>query len=221
MGSSKAARTLRAWNRALAIGVIIGLAVMLSAGGSRADDAEEVIKLHPGVWEGFERYKKARKPLAFAVSRDGRRSHGIVCPDQRCVVKNYKQLAVQRCGKDCVVFAVGVVIMVPYEVQTEQSPEETLNELLRTIYCEGKSETACQKALADWWNRRDELAAEFETGRSEINRKWDAAFAEYALQHNCNQVMSPDCQKFHDEVERKRTKEVADLEKSLTRQLIP
>ena len=221
MGSSKAARTLKAWNRVLAIGAIIGLAVTLSAGGSRADDDEEVIKVSPEIMESFEKYKRARKPLAFAVSRDGRRAHGIVCPDQRCVVKNYKQLAVQRSGKDCVVFAVGVVIMVPYEVRAEQSPEETLNELLREIYCEGKSETACQKALTDWWNRRDELAAQFETGRIEINRKWDAAFDEYARQHNCTEVMSPDCKKFHDEVERKRTREIADLEKSLTRQLMP
>jgi uncharacterized LabA/DUF88 family protein len=111
--------------------------------------------------------------------------------------------------------------MVPYEVRPSESPEELLDAFLREKYCQGKSATACQKAVDDWWTRRDELAAKFQTGRIEINRKWDAAFDEYTLQHNCKQVVSSDCKKFRDEVERKRTKEIADLESSLKQQLFP
>lgn len=88
--------------------------IAVAALASRPPDAraDEPLVLSPNVIADFAQYKARRKPLYFAVSRDGLYSWYAYCEGYNCQTpQTYRRDAIAECekegGTECVIFAVG------------------------------------------------------------------------------------------------------------------
>ena len=105
----------------------IGLAASACSGGSgqAANGApQSEIVITKQVWAWYQQYVGEGMPGAFAVSRDGRRAQYVYCANSEaltaarpCQNAQISQQARISCGDDCVIFAEGSSIIVPYRVE--------------------------------------------------------------------------------------------------------
>jgi hypothetical protein len=112
--------------KAALLGVLgIGLALAACSGGSgQGLTAEAPLVVSKQVWAWYQGYLHLGMPGAFAVSRDGKRAQGVYCDDslwatapRPCQDGRISQEARVACGDDCVIFAEGTTIIVPYRVE--------------------------------------------------------------------------------------------------------
>ena len=105
---------------------VLGLGLMSAACSSSGPPVTEEAPLviSKGVWAGYQQYVQLGMPGAFAISRDGRRAQGVYCNDsgwatapRPCQDGRISQEARVLCGDDCVIFAEGTTIIVPYRVE--------------------------------------------------------------------------------------------------------
>lgn len=107
---------------------VLGIGLMSAAcstnGSGQPVTAEAPLVISKGVWAGYQQYVRLSMPGAFAVSRDGRRAQGVYCEDslwmtapRPCQDGRISQQARVACGEDCVIFAEGTSIIVPYRVE--------------------------------------------------------------------------------------------------------
>jgi hypothetical protein len=109
--------------RALLVGLLgamlAGCASGSVSGGGSPSGAPIVISEE--VWALYQQYVGEGMPGAFAVSRDGRRGNYVYCTGpataaRPCQSAMVSQSALVHCGDDCIVFAEGASIIVPYRV---------------------------------------------------------------------------------------------------------
>lgn len=99
------------------------LAACAAQGDRGGHTAEKPLLIAPEVWSGYESYAKLRRPGAFAVSADGNAYGYSYCPDDRCwnEMSESRNLALSSCtqagGRNCLIFAFGGDIRVPYKVR--------------------------------------------------------------------------------------------------------
>ena len=103
----------------LVAGFIAAMAVFVSP--SPEARADESLVVSPDVMTEFAEYKARRKPLSFAVSKDGLFSWYVYCEGYNCqATQNYRRDAITRCeeegGTECVIFAVGDEVQIEYRV---------------------------------------------------------------------------------------------------------
>lgn len=114
----------RQWVALIALTVGLTLAgCAIGHGGSGSTVPDGGLKLTAGTWDYFQHYLRdigSTGSGAFAVSTDGHSAYYAYCPGVGCIAgadDRYK--AMKGCegfGKDCVIFAFGRDILVPYEV---------------------------------------------------------------------------------------------------------
>lgn len=112
--------------RAAIVGLLgIGLlSAGCSSGSTQGVTAEAPLVISKRVWAFYQEYVGLGMPGAFAVSRDGRRAQGVYCQDslwatapRPCQDGRISQEARVACGDDCIIFAEGTNIIVPYRVE--------------------------------------------------------------------------------------------------------
>jgi hypothetical protein len=104
---------------------IIFAALLLLAACTTVDDKPAgTITVGSKTWGYFQEYLTrigSNRPGAFAIEKDGRGSYYIWCEDMICAGgPTYKRDALKACeqnGADCVIFAFGRDILVPYKVE--------------------------------------------------------------------------------------------------------
>jgi len=114
----------------LLAGVITMLAVLASP--PLQTRADEPLVISPDVMADFAQYKALRKPLYFAVSKDGLFSWYTYCIDYNCQAgQTYRRDVLANCadegGTECVIFAVADKVQVEYRVgdPTAMAPAAT------------------------------------------------------------------------------------------------
>jgi hypothetical protein len=102
---------------------LAGLIVAAAAFASHLQEAraDEPLVVSPEVMADFAQYKARKKPLYFAVSKDGLTSWYSYCLDYNCQeTQSYRMEAIKRCegqaGSACMIFAVEDEIQVDYRV---------------------------------------------------------------------------------------------------------
>ena len=104
--------------------VLAGLIVAMALFASRSPEtrADEALVVSPDVMTDFAEYKARRKPMYFAVSKDGLFSWYTYCEGYNCqaAAQSYRHDVIARCedesGTDCVIFAAGDEVQVEYRV---------------------------------------------------------------------------------------------------------
>ena len=79
---------------------------------------DKILTITPKTKSILDDYLKRPHPLALAVSPDGTRAGYVYCSGSNCNVNmpiNQRE-AINYCGQDCIIFAVGREIKLPYEV---------------------------------------------------------------------------------------------------------
>jgi hypothetical protein len=111
-----------------ALVAVLGISLMSAAcsnsGSGPPVTAEAPLVISKRVWAGYQHYLHLSMPGAFAVSRDGQHAQGVYCDDslwatapRPCQDGRISQEARVACGDDCVIFAEGTTIIVPYRVE--------------------------------------------------------------------------------------------------------
>jgi len=141
--------------------------------------ADEVMRIAPHVWKGFEEYKRRTVPKVFAVSADGLVYGYSYCPEYRCrLMPDARSIALNSCaqggGKACRVFAVGTDIKVEYKVvplipQLAPAPAPT-PATPPAPECRNKTETECTAILADFGTRRRAIEGKWAAKIQELRR---------------------------------------------------
>ncbi len=104
--------------------VLAGFIVAMALFASRSPEtrADEALVVSPDVMTDFAEYKARRKPMYFAVSKDGLFSWYTYCEGYNCqaAAQSYRHDVIARCedesGTDCVIFAAGDEVQVEYRV---------------------------------------------------------------------------------------------------------
>ena len=114
------------WLAPIALAVGFGLTACATGsghGGSGSTVPDGGLKLPSATWDYFQTYLRnigSTGRGAFAVSTDGRSAFYNYCPGVGCIGSaDYRYQAIKGCeayGTDCVIFAFGTDILVPYQV---------------------------------------------------------------------------------------------------------
>jgi len=103
--------------------LLAGIIAVLATLASRPLEmrADEPLVVSADVMADFAHYKALRKPLYFAVSKDGLFSWYTYCIDYNCQAsQSYRHEVLANCadegGTDCLIFAVGDEVQVEYRV---------------------------------------------------------------------------------------------------------
>jgi len=104
--------------------LLAGLIAAMAAFVSRSPEtwADEALVISPDVMADFAEYKARRKPLYFAVSKDGLFSWYTYCMDYNCqaATQSYRREVIVNCeeegGTECVILAVGDEVQIEYHV---------------------------------------------------------------------------------------------------------
>ena len=102
----------------LVIGATVGACQDSSSSPPAATEAS--ITLSKAAWNYYQQYLSTRKPITFAVSKDGYSAYYIYCDFDECDRHQARLDALSQCAKighqQCIIFAELTKIVVPYKI---------------------------------------------------------------------------------------------------------